>query len=271
MSNYVVGDIQGCYSGLRQLLDKVKFDPANDKLWAVGDLVARGPDSLDTLMFLNSLGEAFDTVLGNHDLHFLAILGQLKVAKRSDFLGPLLRSDKAQELANWLRTKPLALRINKETLISHAGLYPEWSFKKAVELSDEVSAVLAGPDYLHMLASMYGAEPNRWNEQLLGMDRLRFIINAFTRMRYLKKLNTLEFETKCAPNKFNTSLKPWFAVNNQKLKKSQRVIFGHWATLMGQTQSKQFIGLDTGFVWGNTMTLYCLESEQRISVQNTNR
>ncbi|GAB2701943.1 symmetrical bis(5'-nucleosyl)-tetraphosphatase [Aliiglaciecola aliphaticivorans] len=268
MSNYVVGDIQGCYSGLRQLLDKIQFDPNHDKLWAVGDLVARGPDSLNTLLFLKSLGGAFETVLGNHDLHFLAILGQLKKAKRSDFLGPLLQSEHAEELANWLRKKPLALRINKDTLLSHAGLYPQWSFKQAIELSDEVSTILAGPDYLSLLASMYGAKPDRWDEQLKHTQRLRFIINAFTRMRYLKKSAILEFETKCSPTKQNSSLKPWFEVPNENINKNQRIIFGHWATLMGQTQSNQYIALDTGYVWGNTMTLYCIENEQKFSVQN---
>lgn len=271
MANYVVGDIQGCYSGLRQLLDKIKFDPSHDKLWAVGDLVARGPDSLDTLTFLHSLGDAFETVLGNHDLHFLAILGHIKEAKKSDFLGPLLRSDNAMELATWLRTKPLAVRINKHTLLSHAGLYPQWSFKKAVKLSEEVSEVLRGPNYTMLLASMYGSEPTSWNGELEGMSRLRFIINAFTRMRYLKNQRVLEFETKSAPNKYNTSLQPWFSINNVKLKKSQRVIFGHWATLLGKTHSDQFIGLDTGYVWGNTLTAYCLETHQRNSVQNKNR
>ncbi|MFA3792981.1 symmetrical bis(5'-nucleosyl)-tetraphosphatase [Aliiglaciecola sp. SL4] len=271
MSNYVVGDIQGCYAGLRQLLDKVQFDPSRDKLWAVGDLVARGPDSLDTLLFLKSLGSAFETVLGNHDLHFLAIFGKLKKAKRSDFLEPLIQSPHAEELANWLRSKPLALRINKDTLLSHAGLYPHWSFEKALGLSDEVSTILAGPKHLSLLSSMYGSKPDRWEEELKDTDRLRFIINAFTRMRYLKKSSILEFETKCAPNKLNSNLNPWFTIKNDNINKHQRIVFGHWATLMGKTHSNQYVALDTGYVWGHTMTLYCIESESRISVQNNSK
>ncbi|GAA0859151.1 symmetrical bis(5'-nucleosyl)-tetraphosphatase [Aliiglaciecola litoralis] len=268
MADFIVGDIQGCYSGLRRLLDKVKFDPQCDKLWGVGDLIARGPDSLKTLSFLYDLGVAFDTVLGNHDLHFLAIYAGLKTPKRNDNLSPLLRSDRVDELAHWLRTKPLALRLNKHSLISHAGLYPKWSFKKAVKLSEEVSTVLRSEQWLDFLSQMYGNQPDRWDPALQGIERLRFITNAFTRMRYIKDADRLEFETKTAPTKNNTSIVPWFNVPNVKMKPKRQVIFGHWATLMGQTESTQYIALDTGYVWGNAMTLLNLQSGKKTQVQN---
>lgn len=268
MANYIVGDIQGCYSGLRRLLDKADFDPKYDKLWAAGDLVARGPESLETLLYLKSLGPSFETVLGNHDLHFLAIYSGLKAAKRSDKLHALLSYKKVDKLADWLRTKPLAIRIDKQTLLSHAGLYPQWSLKQAVKLSGEVSQVLTSKNWQSFITQMYGSLPNSWHEELQGYDRLRFITNAFTRMRYIKSNHILEFATKSAPNEYNKDIQPWFKINNPKLKPKKRILFGHWATLMGQTQSKQFIGLDTGYVWGNTMTLYCLEMNKRIEVQN---
>lgn len=268
MANYIVGDIQGCYSGLRQLLDKANFNPRKDKLWAAGDLIARGNESLETLLFLKSLGSSFETVLGNHDLHFLAIYSGFKEAKRSDKLDALLEYKKVDKLVNWIRTKPLAIRLDKHTLLSHAGLYPHWSVKQALKLSDEVAKVLVSETWQSFVSNMYGSLPNSWNDDLQGYDRLRFITNAFTRMRYIKSDHMLEFATKAAPDMGHKDIQPWFKVDNPKLKSKKRILFGHWATLMGQTQSEQFIGLDTGYVWGNTMTLYCLETQKRIQVPN---
>lgn len=268
MANYVVGDIQGCYAGLLKLLKKAKFDPQKDKLWAVGDLIARGPDSLQTLLFLRSLGDAFDCVLGNHDLHFLAIYSGLKHSKKGDLLDALINSDEVDSLVQWLRFKPLALRINKHNLICHAGLYPNWSFKQAIKLSAEVCTELQGPNWQAMLQAMYGNEPRQWEDSLVGHERLRFIINAFTRMRFITGNRALEFDTKTSPKYASKSLRPWFSIENQALKKKHKVIFGHWATLMGNTQSKAFVGLDTGYVWGNQMTLYCIESEKKIQIEH---
>lgn len=268
MARYVVGDIQGCYEGLRRLLDKVEFDPKYDKLWAVGDLIARGPDSLKTLTYLKGLKDSFETVLGNHDLHFIAIQAGVKTAKSNDFLVPLLKSKRAEEFSVWLRQKPLAIRIDKNTLISHAGLYPQWSFKKAVKLSDEIQLCLTHDDWLELIQNMYGSSPQYWDSEMSGFNRYRFIINAFTRMRFIRDNATLEFDTKSAPNTYSGPLSPWFNVANARLKKQHTVIFGHWATLMGQTMSPQFIGLDTGYVWGNSMTLLNLDNQKRISIRN---
>lgn len=268
MSNFIVGDIQGCYSGLRKLLDKAKFDPSHDKLWALGDLIARGPESLQTLEYLYSLGSSFESVLGNHDLHFLAIYAGLKKPKPNDLLQPLLASPDIELFVNWLRKKPLAIQFSDKVLFTHAGLYPQWSFKKALKLSDEVHSILTGRNWTSLLSSMYGSAPSHWHQDLLGADRSRFIINAFTRMRYLTDSNGLEFQAKMAPSSSNKALKPWFEVQNTKLRASQVVYFGHWAALMGSTGSTHFVGLDHGYVWGNQLTLVDYEKNKQISISN---
>ncbi len=272
MANYIVGDIQGCYSGLRELLREVKFSPKKDKLWAVGDLIARGPESLETIKYLMSLGDSFDTVLGNHDLHFLAICNGYKQAKKSDCLEDLLSAKKLPKYIAWLRTKPLASLINKHTLLTHAGLYPKWGFSDALARSEEFSTVLQGPQWLSFLSDMYGSQPNIWDDELQGNNRLRFIVNAMTRMRYLKPKATLEFAHKIPPalNK-GTKLTPWFEVKNSRLKSKQRVIFGHWAALQRKTSTNQFIALDTGYVWGNQLTLHKHEKNKNVSIGNVKK
>lgn len=249
-------------------MDKAKFDPANDKLWAVGDLIARGPESLQTLQYLHKLGDSFDTVLGNHDLHFLAIYAGFKTEKRSDHLTPLLNNKHLEKYAEWLRTKPLALSPRKDVLITHAGLYPDWSIKKALKLSGEIQEQLAGDNWQILLRDMYGNDPEKWDKSLTGMPRWRFIINAFTRMRFLTAQRTLEFSTKTAPDASPENIVPWFELANRKLEKNQRIIFGHWAALMGHTASAQFIGLDTGYVWGNQLTLLNLNKNKTLSISN---
>lgn len=269
MANYVVGDIQGCFSGLQRVLAEASFNPSTDTLWSVGDLIARGEDSLGVLRYLYELGDSFQTVLGNHDLHFLAIQQGVKPPKKSDKLAPLLADSKVSVYSDWLRSKPLAMLINEQVLIAHAGLYPKWSFEDAVRLSNEVSSLLGAPDWRDLLVNMYGSEPHKWKPSLSGIKRHRFIINAFTRMRFLTARQELEFATKTAPMLLPSSsgLSPWFSFDNQALDSEQCVIFGHWAALMGQTDNPRFIGLDTGYVWGNTMTLYHLEKKEKVSVE----
>ena len=268
MATYLVGDIQGCYDGLERLLAEVEFNPAKDTLIGVGDLIARGPDSLKTLKYLYKLGDSFNTVLGNHDLHFLAITQGIAYAKQNDQLTPLLNDKNLSRYIEWLRQFPLALRLDKNSLVAHAGLYPTWSFKKAVALSDEVCESLTGKHWREMLTKMYGAEPRLWNNQLSGQSRNRFIINAFTRMRFLTLGKALEFNTKSSPSNSPKTLHPWFLFKNKKLKDNQRVFFGHWASLMGNTGNEQYIGLDTGYVWGNQMTLFNLKKNELVSVDN---
>ncbi|MFC3094582.1 symmetrical bis(5'-nucleosyl)-tetraphosphatase [Alteromonas sediminis] len=264
--NYVVGDIQGCYKGLKRLLKKIKFQPGKDTLWAAGDLVARGEDSLSTLAFLYDLGDNFKTVLGNHDLHLLAIHSGVKASKRADKLEKLLASKDVDKYTDWLRHQPLARRINDNTLLCHAGLYPSWSTDKAIRLSKEVEEKLQSKHFKRFLPHMYSSEAVCWKEAKDSKKRLTFVINAMTRMRYLSPQLALDFEEKCAPELARSPLLPWFDVNNKKMKPDECVVFGHWASLNGKTNKSNYIGLDTGYVWGNKMTVWCLETREKMAI-----
>lgn len=269
-NTYVIGDIQGCYEGLRRILDKAKFNPDTDKLLAVGDLVARGEDSLSTLRFLKSLGSSFSSVLGNHDLHLLAVINGIRKAKKSDNLSPLLKANDLQELSDWLRNFPLVHKITPNTAMVHAGLYPQWSLDEAVGLSEEVSTVLSADNYADFLVEMYGNQPDSWSSKLTDIKRLRFVVNACTRMRFIADKETLDFDNKSHPSAVesgvSSTLQPWFKVENKKLKPQERVIFGHWAALSGQTHNSQFIGLDTGYVWGQAMTMLNLRTDKYVQI-----
>ncbi|WP_340678477.1 symmetrical bis(5'-nucleosyl)-tetraphosphatase [Paraglaciecola sp.] len=266
MADYIVGDIQGCFDGLKKLLASVSFDPTKDKLIAVGDLVGRGPQSLETLEYLYSLGEQFDTVLGNHDLHLLAIYCGIRQAKPNDKLGKLLADKNIATYIHWLRGKPLALAIDDNTLVSHAGLYPQWSVQQALNLSAECSALLQSTSWQTHLAQMYGNKPDKWQVELSGNERWRFTINAFTRMRYMYDAQKLEFNCKDSPAKAPKNLSPWFEVSNKNLTDNTRLIFGHWATLAGQTNNRQFIALDTGYIWGQQLTMWQVQNNKKYSV-----
>jgi bis(5'-nucleosyl)-tetraphosphatase (symmetrical) len=263
---YIVGDIQGCFGGLQRLLTKVDFCPANDHLIAVGDLIGRGTQPLETLNYLNSLEDSFDTVLGNHDLHLLAIYAGIRKAKPEDNLDTLLDSSELKTHINWLRRKPLALMADQNTLVTHAGLYPQWSVKKALKVSLEVSEQLQANDWKRFLANMYGNQPSVWKKSLVGPERLRFIVNAMTRMRFIENQDELDFRCKTSPELALDNLTPWFKVANKKIKATQKVVFGHWASLHGNTHDSQFCGLDTGYVWGQDMTLLNLSSGETYSV-----
>lgn len=272
MKNFVVGDIQGCYKGLRKLLKKAEFDPKQDKLWAVGDLIARGPQSLETMQYLYDLGDHFDTVLGNHDLHLMAIAHGIGKPKSQDKLEALINHKKFPIYIDYLLSKPLAISPAPNTLITHAGLYPKWSIKKALKLSKEVQEQLSAKKPKAFLTSMYGNKPNLWHKSLEGDNRLRFIVNACTRMRFVKDDKSLDFLAKSHPQNAPSHLKPWFMAKNRKVDESDTIIFGHWASLLGHIpQNKKIeakvIALDTGYVWGNTMSLYCIETQEIIRYQ----
>lgn len=267
MADYIVGDIQGCFSGLKRLLRSVCFTPGKDKLIAVGDLVGRGPESLATLNYLYSLGENFDTVLGNHDLHLLAISCGIRQAKPKDKLDELLNSPQLKTLVDWLRSKPLALPLNDNILVTHAGLYPQWSFAQALNLSQECSAQLHGPNWQVFLSKMYGNQPDSWDDNLVDEARWRFIINAFTRMRYMLDERTLEFKHNGSEQETPKSLKPWFKIPNNKLSPKEVLVFGHWATLEGQTNDERKVALDTGYIWQKDMTLWEVDSGKKYSVR----
>lgn len=270
MANYVVGDIQGCFDALTRLLQAVDFQPSRDTLYCVGDLVARGPDSLATLRLLKSLDNAVLPVLGNHDLHLLAVANRIKTAKPKEYLEQVLMAEDAPMLYEWLRQQPLCRYVNQFNIyISHAGCYPWWSGAKALALATEVSAMLCGEDYPTLLTQMYNDRPNRWLDTLSGYERLRFIINAFTRMRYVSAVGELDMSLKCAPKDNTVSYwQPWFTFANEA--QNPTWLFGHWAALMGETLHSKVPchALDTGCVWGQQLTLLHLEANQRISVNS---
>ena len=268
MATYIVGDIQGCFNGLQRLLKKVNFSPRNDRLIAVGDLIGRGTQALETLNYLHSLEDSFDTVLGNHDLHLMAIYAGIRKAKPGDNLDILLASPNIKNHINWLRNKPLALMADQNTLVTHAGLYPQWSIKKALKASLEVSEQLQSKDWKKCLTDMYGNQPAAWNKSLHGEQRLRFIVNAMTRMRFIENNVNLDFHCKTSPELAPAHLSPWFKVHNEKLKLNERVVFGHWASLNGNTRLQKFYGLDTGYIWGQCMTILNLSTDKIYNIKH---
>jgi bis(5'-nucleosyl)-tetraphosphatase (symmetrical) len=261
MATYIIGDIQGCSDALQQLLDQCRFDPAHDRLVCAGDLVARGPDSLGTLRLIRSLGEAATSVLGNHDLHLLALAQG--IGKARDGLDAILHAPDAAELLHWLATRPLAWYHDAtDTLVVHAGLAPQWSVPVALALAAEAQAMLAQPpSRADFMPRMYGNEPARWQDDLRGDARLRFIINCLTRARYCSVDGDFEFSEKGGPGQQAPHLLPWFAVPGRR-SADHRIVFGHWSTL-GQVAwpAHQVWGLDTGCVWGGALTALRLEDD----------
>ncbi|QDF66179.1 symmetrical bis(5'-nucleosyl)-tetraphosphatase [Shewanella sp. SNU WT4] len=270
MAHYFVGDIQGCYQELSLLLDKVDFNPSKDQLWAVGDLVARGPDSLAVLRLFQSLEDAGNLVLGNHDLHLLAVFAGLKKAKACDNLQPILAAEDGDSLINFLRCQPLMRELPEHKIImTHAGVPPQWDLETLRRESKQVSEALMADDYLEaLIAKMYTQTAENWSESLTGVDRLRYCINALTRMRFLHRDGSLDFECKESPQTVQSNdLAPWFTFTGQ-LPQDYHIIFGHWAALMGQTDNERMLALDTGCCWGEHLTLYHLEKNERITQQS---
>ncbi|MBY5922396.1 symmetrical bis(5'-nucleosyl)-tetraphosphatase [Ferrimonas balearica] len=262
MANYFVGDIQGCYEELRRVLDAVCFDPANDTLWACGDLIARGPDSLSVLRLFRELGEAGKTVLGNHDLHLLAVAAGLKKYKPRDHVEPLLAAPDLPELIHWVRHQPLMRELPEhQLLLSHAGLPPHWDLATAHARAQAVSDTLQRDDYLDFIAQMYGEKPDDDRDVESETERQTYTVNALTRMRFLHTDGRLDFASKLGPDD-ERALIPWFQFPGHKLLKDHRLVFGHWAALMGRTKLPNALALDTGCCWGNHLTLWCLEDNR---------
>lgn len=267
MSTYVVGDLQGCYHELQQLLSTVTFDPVKDVLWLTGDLVNRGPHSLACLRFVKSLGKAARTVLGNHDLHLLAVAMSGASGKKKDTLSDILSAPDRDELMQWLRQQPLMVVDDARKLaLVHAGIFPDWTIAQARNLAQEVETVLQSDNCLHFLQHMYGNEPDNWSESLYGLDRLRFITNAFTRMRICavsrkpEKNNALELRYKEGLEGIPAGYAPWFT--RFVSPPGWRVLFGHWAALETHTGIDNIIALDSGCIWGRHMTLLRIEDGQ---------
>ena len=266
MAIYLVGDIQGCFNELTALLEQVNFDDKKDTLYLAGDLVARGPDSLKTLRFVKSLGESAKVVLGNHDLHLLAVHAGIKKAKKSDHLAALLAANDIEELMDWLAAQPLLQKIpqlysqeiqqaiTSDAYMSHAGIAPQWQLADAIEQAQFVHTKLASNERNTWLALMYGEEPNNWQQAKSEIDKFRYSINAFTRMRYCFSDGTLEFNQKESPGDINIpGIVPWYELS--KTINNTAWVFGHWASLMGQCSHANIYPLDTGCVWGNQLTM----------------
>ncbi|NVJ59025.1 MAG: symmetrical bis(5'-nucleosyl)-tetraphosphatase [Gammaproteobacteria bacterium] len=270
MATYAVGDIQGCFGSLVELLTKLKFDWANDKLWVCGDLVNRGPQSLNTLRYLYEHRQRVKIVLGNHDLHLLAVASGAKTIGAKDNFHDVLEAPDSEELLEWLFHQPLAhYSSRRNILMVHAGVSPKWSLKQTLQLSQEVEQVLKSKSRRKaFFQSMYGNMPDQWNNNLTGHERLRYITNAFTRMRFCYPDGRLEMKQKCAPHRAYKPLQPWYKLP-LKLKSSTQIIFGHWAALNGGLANSRFQALDTGAVWGNRLTALNLKTQKRTSIKAT--
>lgn len=261
MAVYAVGDLQGCLQPLQQLLDQVNFDPANDQLWLVGDLVNRGPQSLQTLRFLYGIRQSLVITLGNHDLHLLACAKHPHLLKRKDTIAEILAAEDAPQLLSWLSQQKLMHYDSQLNIcMSHAGIPPQWSLSQALELAAEVEQVLCDEQHAtEFFAQMYGNEPALWSDELTGMARLRLITNYFTRMRFCRANGQLNLDNKLGPKHAPEGFAPWFT-HQSKILTTSKIIFGHWAALKGRTNHPSAIGLDTGCVWGSKLTLYNLHS-----------
>ncbi len=261
MSTWAIGDLQGCYTALRQLLDQIRFDPVHDQIWLLGDLVNRGDDSLAVLRWARQ--HNINAILGNHDLHLLAVAHGHDTLNAGDTLHDILQADDRDDLLNWLRRQPLAVRV-QDYLLVHAGLVPQWTIPQALQLSAEVNAVLSGPNWQRFLRQMYGNQPDRWHDDLQGMDRWRVIVNAMTRLRFCDADGRMEFRLKGQPNQAPAGCMPWFQVPN-RLSQGFPIVFGHWSAL-GLRMDSDTIALDTGCLWGGKLTALRLEDRQIVQV-----
>lgn len=257
---YLVGDLQGCGDAFDRLLAAIGFSPSRDHLVVLGDLVNRGPQSLPVLQRLRGFGDAATCLLGNHDLHLLAVAAGVRPAHRSDTLGPILDAPDRQAWLDWVRTRRLAC-IDSGWLCVHAGVVPAWTAARTLELATEVEALLAGPDLPGFLRVMYGNEPRRWDDALQGADRWRFVINALTRMRFCSADGELEFATKDGVDAAPPGFQPWFEVPGRATA-GQPIAFGHWSTL-GLIDRPDLLAIDTGCVWGGALTAVRVDGGRR--------
>jgi bis(5'-nucleosyl)-tetraphosphatase (symmetrical) len=262
--HYLIGDLQGCCDAFERLLAEIGFSPSRDHLTVLGDLVNRGPNSLKTLQRLHGMGSAVGALLGNHDLHLLAVAHGLRPEHRSDTLRGILDSPDRALWIDWVRQRPLAV-MQAGWLCVHAGVVPQWDAAQTLALAGEVESMLRGPDLGAFLAVMYGNEPRRWSELLDGADRLRFTINVLTRIRYCSDDGTLDFKTKDAAAEAPEGYKPWFEVSGRATEQVS-IAFGHWSTL-GLIQRPHLMCLDTGCVWGGALTAVRVDGGRREVVQ----
>jgi bis(5'-nucleosyl)-tetraphosphatase (symmetrical) len=262
--NYLIGDLQGCDDAFARLLAEIGFSPSRDHVIVLGDLVNRGPQSLAVLARMRALGASADALLGNHDLHLLAVACGLRPAHASDTLQAILDDPQRDAWVDWLRARPLALHCDG-WLCVHAGVPPQWDSAQTLALAAEVQALLRGPDLHAVLASMYGNEPRRWADELTGADRRRFVINALTRMRFCAADGTLDFTVKDGADHAPPGLKPWFDLPGRRTAGTP-IAFGHWSAL-GLIDRPDLLALDTGCVWGGCLTAARIDGGRREIVQ----
>ena len=258
MTRYAIGDLQGCDEELRALLARLKFSADRDRLWFVGDLVNRGPGSLATLRIVRALGDNAVVVLGNHDLHLLAVACGVQRRRRSDTLDEVLAAPDRDTLIEWLLTRPLAYAEGRDLMV-HAGVVRQWTAARTLALADEVSSALRR-DARALFEHMYGDEPERWDERLAAPERLRFIINVLTRLRLCTADGRVDTSLTGPPPPPPSPLRPWFE-HPQRATRNVRVVFGHWSAL-GLVQQPDVLGLDSGCVWGGSLTAVDLDRER---------
>jgi bis(5'-nucleosyl)-tetraphosphatase (symmetrical) len=262
---YIVGDLQGCGDPLDRLLQTVDFSPSRDHLYVLGDLVNRGPDSLGVLRRLRGLGAAATCLLGNHDLHLLAVSQGVRKLHKGDTVGPILDAPDRDAWLDWLRQRPLAVHAHGWLMV-HAGVVPQWDVAQTMALASEVETLLRGPGLAGFLPQMYGNEPARWDDALQGVDRWRCVINSLTRLRFCAADGTMEFATKEGAGGSPEGYMPWFEVPGRRTA-SASVAFGHWSTL-GLINRDDLLALDTGCVWGGHLTaVRLLENGRRELIQ----
>lgn len=259
MAVYAIGDVQGCYTELEQLLKKIRFSPNNDQLWFVGDLVNRGPQSLETVQFVISLGNAAQCVLGNHDIHLIACYTGAQICKPTSSLKQVLEHQEVDEIINWLRSVPL---LHHDPDLSwtmvHAGMLPQWNLAMAQQCAHEVETKLRADNYAEFIANVYGDTPTRWHSQLKDEDRWRVIINTFTRLRLCDHEGNMDFSHKGELGEQEEHLHAWFDVPRES--EDLNIVFGHWSAL-GLKQTHNLLGLDTGCLWGSKLTAARLDSD----------
>lgn len=261
MATYAIGDIQGCYTEFRLLLNAINFNAEQDILWLCGDLVNRGPNSLDVLRYVSNLKNKI-VVLGNHDLHLLAVHAHPSYLNKSDTFQDVLNAVECDELCNWLRHQSLFYHdasLNYSLL--HAGLPPQWDLIQAQHCAQEAEAALRGLHYKEFLQQMYGNQPSLWTAELSGIDRLRFIVNCFTRLRFCDEAGAIHLEYKGALGSQPSHLLPWYEIS-WRLSNNMRILFGHWAALEGKVRTPNVIALDSGCVWGGQLSALCLEESK---------
>jgi bis(5'-nucleosyl)-tetraphosphatase (symmetrical) len=256
MSHYAIGDIQGCHSELCSLLELIAFSPRSDRLWLVGDLVNRGPGSLAVLREVKALGDAAVTVIGNHDFHLLTVAAGHARLHRFDTLAPVLEAPDRDELLAWVRALPLVV-MEGERLLVHAGLIPSWTPATALMLSAEVQAMLASDEHAAFLASLYGDEPHQWRDDLVGVDRLRAIVNVCARLRFCTADGRMDFGEKRGPQFAPPGFRPWFA-HESRASAGVTVVCGHWSTL-DLMLAPNVMMLDSGCLWGGALTAVRLD------------